>query len=186
MCTCHPASPALSESLFQLGEALFACNHARTPVEEGKVCCPDCGAGVVFHWVLLRCASCNSRRESRYFLRQAIPVHGHCLSCGESAVRREVLDSPKYYQLHQALLVMSTEADYVLWLSDRLTRWSELWTGVPGRVWSRFRQSVARQAEAFTTSCENSYAAAPAGTVRVWFEQAKPAASSTGLVPVIG
>jgi hypothetical protein len=93
-------------------KCLFSCNHFRTRVSEGKCFCPDCGQGLIYRWIVLRCAECNVRRESGYFLRQVVPAERCCAHCGGAEFNRETLESPSYYQLHKARLVVAEEQDY--------------------------------------------------------------------------
>jgi hypothetical protein len=97
-------------------KAVFTCNHLRTPVREGKCFCPDCGRGVVFQWIVLRCRECRTRRESRYFLRQVVPSHACCMQCGTENFRYEYLDMNRdesYFQLDKARILIQEADDYV-------------------------------------------------------------------------
>lgn len=89
--------------------ALLSCNHSRARVVEGKTYCPDCGHGVIFRWVILKCVECHQRRPSRYQARQVVPAHRCCTFCGERAFTRQILCDPEYYQLRHALLSFETE-----------------------------------------------------------------------------
>ncbi len=104
--------------------AVFSCNHARALATEGKTFCPDCGRGIVYRWVVLRCEGCHRRLESRYRFRQIEPMHCFCISCGEYGYRCEVLENPEFFQLQQALLLAEKEPlELDLWHS-----WHILWT----------------------------------------------------------
>lgn len=89
--------------------SLFSCNHARTQVHEGKCYCPDCGGGLIYRWMVLRCGECHVRRESRYRLRKVVPSQRCCPSCGSAAVLEEFLEDPAYFQLREARLTVFTE-----------------------------------------------------------------------------
>ncbi len=89
------------------------CNHSRTPASEGKCHCPDCGRGVVMQWVVLRCVGCNVRRDSRYMLRRLVPADRCCTHCGESGYRLDYLDSPAFYQLQKASLLVQEESEFL-------------------------------------------------------------------------
>lgn len=105
-------SASLFETFYWLCKCLFACNHGRTEVNEGKCYCPDCGCGLIYQWILLRCQSCHARRESRYQLRQVIPAQSCCIQCGETAWSSEILETPAYFQLHTARLRVVEEKDF--------------------------------------------------------------------------
>ena len=92
--------------LQQIGKCLFFCTHPRISVSEGKCYCPDCGQGLIYQWVLLRCGQCHGRRDSRYLLRQILPRYRYCLQCGEAAWQLNYLESPAYFQLHKARLII--------------------------------------------------------------------------------
>jgi hypothetical protein len=100
---------------------LFSCGHWRTPVNEGKCYCPDCGHGVIFQWVVVRCGTCRVRVDSRMWLRQVLPMQRCCPACGERAFQFDYLESPSYFQLHKAQLIVRDEQDY---LQGRSFHWS--------------------------------------------------------------
>lgn len=108
----------------------LTCNHLRTPVSEGKCYCPDCGQGLIYRWIILRCTECNLRRDSRYFLRQAVPAERCCLHCGSTAIRWDYLETPSYYQIHKARLIVQEAQEYerqqaFAWTVCELTRATE-------------------------------------------------------------
>jgi hypothetical protein len=90
-------------------KALFTCSHAKARAVEGKTYCPDCGRGVIFRWVVLRCTECGQRRPSHYRLRQVVPAELCCTYCGEAAVHSQILLEPEFYQLRHALLAFESE-----------------------------------------------------------------------------
>ena len=90
-------------------QRLFSCNHFRMRVSEGKCYCPDCGRGLIYRWVALRCAACHSRLESQTILQNIIPKRRHCSYCGERSFEQTFLESPAYFQLHKAQLVVTEE-----------------------------------------------------------------------------
>ncbi len=85
-------------------KALVTCSHARANAVEGKTFCPDCGQGVVFRWVVLKCVGCGQRRSACYRFRQVAPVDLCCRFCGDPSWEARVLVDPEYYQLRYALL----------------------------------------------------------------------------------
>ena len=89
------------------------CHHTRTPVHEGKCYCPDCGRGLIYQWIVLRCNACKTRRDSVYRFRRIVPQQRCCPQCGENTWRVERLDSPLYYQLHKARLRVQLVDDAV-------------------------------------------------------------------------
>lgn len=99
--------------VFRCFTALLGCNHTRTPVHEGKCFCPDCGEGVIFQWVVLHCAGCGHKRDSRYWLRRVIPITPCCTGCGEAGFSPVYLESPQYYQLYKAKLVAREEREFL-------------------------------------------------------------------------
>ncbi len=102
-------------------QSALSCNHTRTPVNEGKCFCPDCGRGILYQWVVLRCQDCESRRESRYQFRRLSPAERCCAQCGSPEWRREPLETPEFYQLHKAQLTVQEEGKT---LSGSKTFWS--------------------------------------------------------------
>lgn len=104
-------------------KAMFACNHGNTHVVEGKTFCPDCGAGVVFRWVVLRCSGCNQRRPGRYRFRQVVPHERCCIDCGEAGYTTQTLDNPGFYQLRLAMLEIETEETAEIDWWEKLNAW---------------------------------------------------------------
>ena len=88
---------------------LFSCRHWRTRIHEGKCYCPDCGRGLIFQWVVLRCNQCQGRVDSRLWFGRISPVQRCCLRCGHSEVQTDWLNAPAYFQLHKAQLVLIEE-----------------------------------------------------------------------------
>jgi len=133
----------LLASLQWILKCVFTCNHGRTETAEGKCFCPDCGRGVIFQWVVIRCESCRHRTDSRIALRQLVPERRCCANCGEQSFVYDYLESPSYFQLHRARLIVREESEY---LQGRC-QWSafahaEQWPGFPGQAlnqaWDRF------------------------------------------------
>lgn len=139
-------------------KCVFSCNHLRTPVNEGKCYCPDCGRGLIYQWVVIRCKQCQLRLDARTVLRQVVPAQRCCAACGEQAFRYEYLEAPSYFQLHKARLIVREELDY---LQGRL-HWS-----VYG-----FGETVGRQVEKTLAK------------TRAWLEPAQPAPQWLALLPV--
>lgn len=110
-------------------KSIFFCNHARTPVNEGKCYCPDCGRGLIYQWVVIRCLQCQKRIESQTVLRQVLPACRCCPHCGESSFQAEYLESPSYFQLHKASLQVWEEHDYLgaepTWSVYSIYNWGE-------------------------------------------------------------
>lgn len=152
----------LLNTIAWLLKCVFSCNHLRTPVNEGKCYCPDCGRGLIYQWVILRCAQCRLRLDARTVLRQVVPAQRCCSYCGERVFQSEYLLSPSYFQLHKAHLVVREEADF---LQGRF-QW---------RVYG-FSQSVGR-------TVENALLKTLANT-RAWLEPAQPPAHLLALLPV--
>ena len=115
------------QHLAGLAQGLFGtmgCSHTRTAVAEGKCYCPDCGRGIVYQWVNLRCGGCRIRRESAYRLGRIIPADPFCRQCGESAVYAEYLENARPHQLHRAKLVMLVDSDYECF-AERIRAWTQ-------------------------------------------------------------
>lgn len=90
------------------------CPHTPALLGEGKFYCPACGQGIVARWVVLRCCGCEEKRNSRYWMRRVVPVEKWCPTCGERKARLEFLESPSYFHLRQAMLVLQSEQEYLL------------------------------------------------------------------------
>ena len=124
----------IGREYFELAEAYvlgflrwcFQCRHARAPVAEGKCYCPDCGRGLIFRWRVLHCTGCNHRRETRYLLRQIVPLQTCCPFCGEAEVQLKTLVSPFYYQLKHARLVPEEDGTGEHPLFTNTRAWLEL------------------------------------------------------------
>lgn len=128
---------------------VFRCNHFRTPVNEGKCYCPDCGRGLIYQWVVVRCEVCHQRMESRSFFRQVVPLQRCCAYCGEQGFRFDYLESPDYFQLHKAQLIVREEEDYL----QRPYAWSSYNLGeTVNRTWEKAMAKTRRWLEPAYTS----------------------------------
>ena len=92
------------------------CHHRGLSYEEGKSYCPQCGCGVIFRWVVLRCQGCHIRRSSQYCLNSLVPSQPCCHQCGERAFRHEYIEQPEFYLLDKAMLIVQNEEEY--WQSN--------------------------------------------------------------------
>jgi hypothetical protein len=97
--------------LWEIMNTLFTCSHARAHAVEGKTFCPDCGRGVIFRWVVLRCVGCGQRRPAGYLFRNVVPSETCCTFCGDIRIERQVLEEPEFFQLRYALLSFETDAE---------------------------------------------------------------------------
>ena len=87
----------------------FRCRHVRAHWVQGKTFCPDCGNGLVFQWVLLRCVGCRQPRPSLLTHGEVVPKARCCIDCGEAKTTRELLAEPQYFQLPFVSLVLTEE-----------------------------------------------------------------------------
>jgi hypothetical protein len=92
-------------------EDATTCRHTRVAMAEGTSYCPDCGCGVVYEWVTLRCNDCGRKRQGQYCYNEVVPADRCCRHCGEHQVRKEVMDEPDYFQMQWALLELQAD-DY--------------------------------------------------------------------------
>lgn len=128
---------ALSElsRLAQGAAGVMGCNHARAAMAEGKCYCPDCGRGIVYQWVNLRCGGCQIRRDSAYRLGRIVAADPFCRQCGASAVYAEYLENARPHQLHKAKLVMLVDTEYehqyAPW-AERIRAWTQSAVPVAG------------------------------------------------------
>ncbi len=102
----------------QIVEALFSCCHHHAQPTEGKTYCPDCGCGLIFKWVVIRCQSCGQRRAGQYRFRTVIPADTCCTFCGDNQWIHQELINPEFYQLHYAMLsmqVVKVNIDHSVW-----------------------------------------------------------------------
>ncbi|MEB3286150.1 MAG: hypothetical protein VKJ04_01465 [Vampirovibrionales bacterium] len=97
---------------FAVLRSAFCCSHRHTPVHEGKCYCPDCGEGIVYRWLTMRCSQCLLKRDIRYRFGHWLPAQPHCVACGETAILEQFLESPKYHQLHKASLIIIRAKDF--------------------------------------------------------------------------
>jgi hypothetical protein len=112
--------------LLQRLQSIFSCAHTNARIDEGKCYCPDCGQGLIYQWVLLRCVGCRLRRESAAFLQNIAPMQRFCPDCGESRWRLEFLERPDYFQLHRAcLLLREEEGTHRIWWQSDVSAWVE-------------------------------------------------------------
>lgn len=92
----------------------LGCQHHHAPMVEGKTWCPDCGEGLLFEWVVFKCACCDQKRPGQYFFGQPKPQTRHCQGCGSTEYHTLVMDNPEYFQLRFALLRKTPENQITL------------------------------------------------------------------------
>jgi hypothetical protein len=85
---------------------ILSCTHPHLTLDEGMCYCPDCGKGLIFKWVFIRCNGCHQRRNSVSFWEQIIPCHPFCQFCGEQSWHLQYLEQPEFFQLHTASLML--------------------------------------------------------------------------------
>jgi len=61
----------------------------------------------------MRCEACHYRAESQLTLRQLTPSQRCCSNCGQPSFYYDYLDSPSYFQLNKARLVIREEREYL-------------------------------------------------------------------------
>lgn len=98
---------------FNLHLRLLTCAHAPLSPDEGKYYCPDCGRGLIYQWIVLRCATCNTRLESRMGFHTLKPAKRFCPRCGNTGFQPQILEAPGYFQLEKAWLMQWDEANYL-------------------------------------------------------------------------
>jgi hypothetical protein len=105
---------------------LIRCTHPHLKLDEGKCYCPDCGDGLIFKWVFIRCNGCQHRRNSISFWEQIAPQHPFCPECGERGWHLQYLEQPEFFQLHSASLVLLKEDSNKIKIRlDTVTAWVE-------------------------------------------------------------
>lgn len=99
----------VSQYLHWVTAILVHCQHKNLRPSEGKCFCKDCGKGLVFSWVILRCDHCQSRLPLKLQFKQLCPKDNFCMHCGHQEASIIALESAKFYQLDQAILVCLEE-----------------------------------------------------------------------------
>lgn len=120
--TFHQLYP-LVDFVYSLAKGIFTCQHRNIPVHEGKCYCPDCGKGVVFEWVVIKCSGCHKKRPSQSLMNRMYPSQRCCLLCGDTETYTEALDNPWYFQLNQAQLLFKDEGDN----QSHFENWTHVW-----------------------------------------------------------
>lgn len=97
--------------LINLIRDILKCHHPAAHLAEGKTYCPDCGEGIVYRWVILRCAGCQHRRPGKYWFGEVIPAQSCCIFCGEKKISMEYLNEPEFFQLRYAMLSFKSDKE---------------------------------------------------------------------------
>lgn len=119
-------APLFYSVVHALFESFLQCHHFQTPIREGKCYCPNCGEGLIYQWMVLRCNHCQARRPSRKILGQLVPQHRHCSQCGTQETTSITLSSPAYYQLDYAHLIRQNNVKPIVSLSS-IVVWVNSW-----------------------------------------------------------
>ncbi len=79
------------------------CNHKKALINTNEGYCPDCGEYLVKNYYILRCASCNVKREAKLFWGEIVPKEKYCTNCGTKEYYIEKLDKISFIDAQYAI-----------------------------------------------------------------------------------
>lgn len=98
--------------LLKLLKNKFKCSHknALTNTQEGY--CPDCGEYLEKNYYIIRCKSCDIKREAKLHFGEIIPKDRYCSNCGGCDYYIEKLDKINFIDASYAIYLKEAVNSY--------------------------------------------------------------------------
>ena len=79
------------------------CNHKKALINTNEGYCPDCGQYLVKNYYIVRCASCDVKREAKLVWGEILPKDKYCSNCGAKEYYIEKLDKINFIDAQYAI-----------------------------------------------------------------------------------
>jgi hypothetical protein len=79
------------------------CTHRNALINSNIGYCPDCGQYLIKNYYIIRCASCNIKREAKLAWGEIIPAKKFCQNCGTQDYYIEKIDSVNFIDANYAI-----------------------------------------------------------------------------------
>ena len=91
--------------LFSFFKNKNKCTHKNALLYANEGYCPDCGKYLKKKYYILRCASCDIKREARLVWGEIVPKDKFCSNCGASEYYIEEIDSINFIDARFAICI---------------------------------------------------------------------------------
>ena len=81
------------------------CTHKNALINTSEGYCPDCGQYLVKNYYIVRCASCDIKREAKLYWGEIVPKNKFCSNCGASEYYIEKLDKINFIDAQFAIYI---------------------------------------------------------------------------------
>ena len=81
------------------------CSHKNALLNSNEGYCPDCGQYLVKNYYIVRCASCDIKREAKLSWGEITPKDKYCQNCGASEYYIEKLDKINFIDAQFAIYI---------------------------------------------------------------------------------
>ena len=81
------------------------CTHKNALINTNEGYCPDCGQYLVKNYYIVRCASCDIKREAKLYWGEIVPKNKFCSNCGTSEYYIEKLDKINFIDAQFAIYI---------------------------------------------------------------------------------
>ncbi len=115
----------------------FKCTHKNALLTSNEGYCPDCGEYLVKNYYLVRCSSCDIKREAKLYFNQIIPKSRFCSNCGSEDFYIEKIDKINFI-----------DAKYAIYLKEIAYAYKEICPNT--QVWVNKENDILKQ---ITASC---------------------------------
>lgn len=79
------------------------CTHKNALLNSESGYCPDCGQYLQKNYYIVRCSSCDIKREAKLSWGEIMPAEKYCSNCGSSEYYIEKLDKLNLVDSHYAV-----------------------------------------------------------------------------------
>lgn len=100
------------------------CSHKNALLTSNEGYCPDCGEYLVKNYYIVRCLSCDIKREAKLCWGEIMPLKRFCSNCGSSEYYIEKIDSVNFVDAQYAIYLKEI-ADEIKNLHPEAQVWVE-------------------------------------------------------------
>lgn len=90
---------------------IFGCRHPNALLYSNSGYCPDCGKYLKKTYYILRCVSCDIKRNAKKDFEKIIPIEKFCANCGEEEYKIEKYDKLNFVDINYAIETKETVED---------------------------------------------------------------------------
>ncbi len=89
--------------LIKLLKTKNQCSHKKALMTTNEGYCPDCGQYLIKNYYIVRCVSCDVKREAKLYWGEIVPKDKYCSNCGAKEYYIEKLDKINFIDAQYAI-----------------------------------------------------------------------------------